>query len=161
VKKIVLILFSFLIWCALTWDFGPENLVAGSTVAVLVGLMFGRRFLDEPLKVFNPLRWFYMVLYAFVFLFEMARANLQVAYLVLHPQMPIHPGIVRVKTAIRSELGRTFLANSITLTPGTFTIDIKENILYIHCIVVPATDLDEATKQIVQRFDKLLIKIFD
>jgi multicomponent Na+:H+ antiporter subunit E len=161
VKKIVLMLFSFLVWCALTWNFGVENLVAGSVVAVTVGLIFGKRFLDEPLKVFNPLRWLYMLLYAFVFLFEMAKANLQVAYLVLHPKMPINPGIVRVKTGIKSELGRTFLANSITLTPGTFTIDIKKDILYIHCIVVPATDLDEATKHIVQRFEKLLIKIFD
>jgi multicomponent Na+:H+ antiporter subunit E len=161
VKIIVLILFSFLVWCALTWNFGPENLVAGSIVAVLVGLMFGKRFLDEPLKIFNPLRWIYMFLYAFVFLFEMAKANLQVAYLVLHPKMPIHPGIIRVKTGIQSELGRTFLANSITLTPGTFTIDIKEDILYIHCIVVPATDLDAATEKIVHRFEKLLIKIFD
>lgn len=160
-KIIVLILFSFLVWCALTWNFGPENLVAGSIVAVLVGLMFGKRFLDEPLKIFNPLRWIYMFLYAFVFLFEMAKANLQVAYLVLHPKMPIHPGIIRVKTGIQSELGRTFLANSITLTPGTFTIDIKEDILYIHCIVVPATDLDAATEKIVHRFEKLLIKIFD
>jgi multicomponent Na+:H+ antiporter subunit E len=158
VKIIVLILFSFLVWCALTWNFGPENLVAGSIVAVLVGLMFGKRFLDEPLKIFNPLRWIYMFLYAFVFL---AKANLQVAYLVLHPKMPIHPGIIRVKTGIQSELGRTFLANSITLTPGTFTIDIKEDILYIHCIVVPATDLDAATEKIVHRFEKLLIKIFD
>ena len=65
-----------------------------------------------------------MLLYAFVFLFEMAKANLQVAYLVLHPKMPIHPGIVRVKTGIQSELGRTFLANSITLTPGTLTVDL-------------------------------------
>ena len=154
-------MFSFLVWCALTWNFGPENLVAGSIVAVLVGLMFGKRFLDEPLKIFNPLRWIYMFLYAFVFLFEMAKANLQVAYLVLHPKMPIHPGIIRVKTGIQSELGRTFLANSITLTPGTFTIDIKEDILYIHCIVVPATDLDAATEKIVHRFEKLLIKIFD
>jgi multicomponent Na+:H+ antiporter subunit E len=161
VKIIVLILFSFLVWCALNWNFGPENLVAGSIVAVLVGLMFGKRFLDEPLKIFNPLRWIYMFLYAFVFLFEMAKANLQVAYLVLHPKMPIHPGIIRVKTGIQSELGRTFLANSITLTPGTFTIDIKEDILYIHCIVVPATDLDAATEKIVHRFEKLLIKIFD
>ena len=160
-KKIVLVLFSFLVWCALTWNFGPENLIAGAIVAVLTGLLFGNNFLDHPLKVFNPLRWLYLLIYAFVFLFEMAKANLQVAYLVLHPKMPIRPGIVRVKTGIQSELGRTFLANSITLTPGTFTIDIKKDILYIHCILVPATDLDAATRSIVHRFEKLLIKIFD
>ena len=92
-KKIVLILFSFLVWCALTWNFGPENLIAGAIVAVLTGLLFGNNFLDHPLKVFNPLRWLYLLIYAFVFLFEMAKANLQVAYLVLHPKMPIRPGI--------------------------------------------------------------------
>jgi multicomponent Na+:H+ antiporter subunit E len=91
----------------------------------------------------------------------MAKANFDVAYRVLHPKMPISPGIVKVKTKLKSEIGIAFLANSITLTPGTFTVDLKGQHLYIHCINVKHMDVEEASKDILERFEKLLIKIFD
>jgi len=157
----MLTLFSFIVWMLLTWNFHWENLVIGGIVAVMIGLLFGKNFVDEPMKILNPVRWFYMLVYIPLFVWEMTKANFDVAYCVIHPKMPIDPGIVRVKTRLKSEMGRTFLANSITLTPGTFTIDIKKDILYIHCIKVPATDLETATEKIVKRFEKLLLKIFD
>jgi multicomponent Na+:H+ antiporter subunit E len=91
----------------------------------------------------------------------MAKANFDVAYRVLHPKMPIAPGIVKVKTKLKSEMGKVFLANSITLTPGTFTIDLKDEFLYIHWIYVRYKDVDKATQNIVSLFEKYLIKIFD
>jgi multicomponent Na+:H+ antiporter subunit E len=161
VKKVLLALFAFIVWMLLTWNFHWENLMVGGAVAVMIGLLFGNNFIDHPLKVLHPVRWFFMLLYIPLFLWEMTKANFDVAYRVIHPKMPINPGIVRVKTKIQSEMGRTFLANSITLTPGTFTIDIKKDILYIHCINVPATELEAATEKIVKRFEKLLLRIFD
>ena len=68
---------------------------------------------------------------------------------------------LKVKTRLKSDMGKTFLANSITLTPGTFTIDLKNEFLYIHCINVKHTDVQKATEDIVSRFEPLLIKIFD
>ena len=91
----------------------------------------------------------------------MAKANFDVAYRVLHPKMPISPGIVKVKTGLKSEMARTFLANSITLTPGTMTVDIKDDHLYIHWINVRHTEVEDASKDIVSRFEPLLKKIFD
>jgi multicomponent Na+:H+ antiporter subunit E len=140
--------------------------VTGGVAAVMIGLLFGNNFIEHPSKALNPVRWVHALLYIPLFLWEMTKANFDVAYRVIvslfRPRnMPISPGIVRVKTRIQSEMGRTFLANSITLTPGTFTIDIKDDILYIHCINVPATELEEATEKIVKRFEKLLLRIFD
>ncbi len=91
----------------------------------------------------------------------MTKANFDVAFRVLHPKRPINPGIVKIKTRIKSEMGKTFLANSITLTPGTFTVDIKDEFLYIHWINVKTTDVEEASRTIAGRFEKFLIKIFD
>ena len=77
-----------------------------------------------------------MFLYIFVFLGELIKSNFDVAARVANPKLPINPGIVKVKTKLKSKLGRIMLANSITLTPGTLTVDIDEdtNELYIHWI---------------------------
>ena len=81
----------------------------------------------------------------------------------LHPRLPINPGIVKVKTVLKSDTALTFLANSITLTPGTLSVDIdKDNgILYVHWIDVKSKDIESATKIIVERFERILKNIFD
>ena len=75
--------------------------------------------------------------------------------------MPIKPGIVKVKTGLKSELAKTMLANSITMTPGTLSVDIDGQYLYIHWIYVRATEVEEASQRIVGRFEPLLARIFD
>ena len=160
-RKIVLILFSFIVWLGLTWAFSAQSLVVGGVVALITGLLFGNQFVQEPLKVFQIRRWFWFIVYIPKFIWEMTKANFDVAYRVLHPKMPINPGIIKVKTRIKSEMGRVFLANSITLTPGTFTVDLKDEYLYIHCINVRHTDIKDASEDIVSRFENLLCKIFD
>ena len=98
-----------------------------------------------------------------IFAWECFKANIDVAYRVIHPDMPINPGIVKVKTSLKSETGLTFLANSITLTPGTLTVDIdKENgSLYVHWIDVKNKDVKGATEKIVKKFEKILTEIFE
>jgi len=90
----------------------------------------------------------------------MILANLDVMYRVLHPALPIKPGIVKAKTRLTSKFARTMLANSITLTPGTLTVDIEGENLYIHWINVKSADVEEATKIIVEKFEKILEEIF-
>jgi multicomponent Na+:H+ antiporter subunit E len=70
---------------------------------------------------------------------------------------------VKVKTTLKSDTALTFLANSITLTPGTLTVDIDKDcgVLYVHWIDVKAKDVEAATKIIVERFEKILKRIFD
>ena len=81
----------------------------------------------------------------------------------LHPRLPINPGIVKIKTSLKSDTALTFLANSITLTPGTMSVDIdtERGVLYVHWINVRAEDIESATKLIAERFEKILRKIFD
>jgi multicomponent Na+:H+ antiporter subunit E len=76
--------------------------------------------------------------------------------------MPLNPGIVKVKTKLATNAGKTVLANSITLTPGTMTVDIREEgHLYVHCIDVKETETEKATKKIADKFEKILLKIFE
>lgn len=108
----------------------------------------------------TPKSFLFSLIYIFVFIKELIVSNLDVARRVVNPKLPIKPGIVKVKTKLRSRIGKTILANSITLTPGTLTVDIKDEYLYIHWIEIKEDDLEGATKAIVEKFEKYLEVIF-
>ena len=95
-----------------------------------------------------------------VLLLEILKANIDVAYRVIHPKMPIKPGIVVIKTKLKQDVAKMILANSITLTPGTFTLDILGDTLLIHWINVKSTETGESTEIIGRRFEKYLEVIF-
>ncbi len=69
-------------------------------------------------------------------LYQIIRANIHIAYLVLHPKMPqlIDPHIIKFKTKLKKELALVTFANSITLTPGTITVLIEDGYFYVHAI---------------------------
>jgi multicomponent Na+:H+ antiporter subunit E len=67
-------------------------------------------------------------------------ANISVAIIVLNPKMPISPGFILLKTKLRKELTRVLYANSITLTPGTITIDLNGDRLLVHALTEEAAE---------------------
>ena len=91
---------------------------------------------------------------------ELIKSNLDVARRVISPSIPINPGIVEIKTNLKSGIGRMLLANSITLTPGTLTVDIKDDRLFIHWIDVSSSETGAATKEISGKFEKYLGVIY-
>lgn len=110
----------------------------------------------------TPKSFMYSFLYIGVFIVALIKSNLDVIFRVLHPKLPIRPGIIRVETRLKSPIARMILANSITLTPGTFTVDIKDNILYIHWIEVCCEkDPQKLTQEVSERFENILIKIYE
>jgi multicomponent Na+:H+ antiporter subunit E len=137
-----------------------QEIIAGVIVALLITVFLGRKltvFADIRL---SPQAVIFAVRYFFVFIIELIKSNLDVAFRVLHPKLPINPGIVKVKTNLQSRLGRIILANSITLTPGTLTVEIKDDNYYIHWIDVTAEDIGKSTEIIVKKFEKYLEVIF-
>jgi len=168
-RKLTLVIISYLLWFLLVWPFDPvtgelrmQSTVVGIVVALFVGLYMGDR-IPKQIGVGTVLRRiFWIIVYVPYFSWYVILANLDVVYRVIHPEMPIHPGIVRVKTGLKSPAGRTMLANSITLTPGTLTVDITDDgYLYIHWINVKARDVEGATEHIVGRFEKMIRRMFE
>jgi multicomponent Na+:H+ antiporter subunit E len=94
------------------------------------------------------------------FLAELFKSNFDIAWRVLSPSLPINPGIIKTKTVLKSKMARLILANSITLTPGTFTIDIIEDELFIHCVNIKEDDLEAYGHEIVRKFEKYLEVIY-
>ena len=136
--------------------------IAGIFFSLAAAILFVEVFTKSPRKLFSAKRYLWFFYYVPVFFYYMLIANLDVVYRVVHPKMPINPGIVKVKTTLKSESAKTALANSITLTPGTLTVDITDdNYLYVHCINIRETDTEKATEAIVKRFEPFLAKIFD
>ena len=160
-KYLILFILSLIIWFMLTFSFGLANIITGISVSIITSAVFGRYFVKNVKKFIQPVRYFWLIIYLIVFLWECLKANIDVAYRVLHPAMPIIPGIVKVKLNLQSVTARMMLANSITMTPGTLSVDLKNDILYVHWIYVSSLDPEVYCKKVAGRFEKYIKKIFD
>ncbi len=116
----------------------PSEIIMGIFLSLVVGFIT-RNYLckSKNYRMLNPIRLLLFVVYGFgPFFFAMAKANIDVAYRVITGK--IRPGIVKIDPKLKTDYGITFLANSITLTPGTLTVDVDDNnVLYVHWINVP------------------------
>jgi multicomponent Na+:H+ antiporter subunit E len=149
-----------LIWVIANGTLAVDTLITGVVVCAAIALAFA-----SFARVYSVIRWspkviFYYLMYFGVFLVELTKANLNVMRLVFSPRIDIEPGIVEIKTSLKSPIGRLALANSITLTPGTLVVDIKDDSLFIHWINVSATDPVAATEEISARFEHYLKVIY-
>ena len=149
-----------LIWVLLNNTFQLEVIIVGFILSVIISFIFGRKLhvLDE--FKFTPAAFFYTFVYLFVFFKDLVISNLIVAKIVITPSLPINPGIIKARTVLKSKMGRMILTNSITLTPGTLTVDIIDDMIYIHSIDVCCEDVDKATDAIIKKFEKILVKIY-
>ncbi len=161
-SKILTFVISLALWLLLSMSFDIQHLAAGVVIAGVVAASVGGMFAGVPSKWLSPRRYRFFALYLAVFSVEVIKANLDVARRVLHPQLLINPGIVKIKTKIKSETGLTFLANSITLTPGTLSVDVdpEQGSIYIHWIDVKSKDVEEASRIIAGRFEKIILEVF-
>jgi len=135
-----------------------DELIAGIILATIIGLVSFKRLVKRDLRMANPLRWILALAYFLgPFLFSMAKANLDVAYRVITGK--IKPGIVKISPDLKTDLGITLFANSITLTPGTLSVDVDEetNELYVHWINVK--ELHPTSQQVAGSFEKWVKRI--
>jgi multicomponent Na+:H+ antiporter subunit E len=102
----------------------------------------------------------FIFIYIPVFIWKLILANLDVARRVLSPKIPLKPGIVKVPTGLKGELAKLTLANSITLTPGTLSIDIIDEHIYVHTVEVKGKTEAENQKEISGAFERILGGIF-
>jgi len=137
-----LILFGF--WIILSGKFDVQHLLMGLATVLIVSWMC-RPFLSVA-SVANPekdyalfdLPYLKLFFYAGWLCRELVKANVEVALIVLNPQMPISPRLVTFKKTMDNPVAQTVLANSITLTPGTITVDVEEDVYTIHALTEKA-----------------------
>ncbi len=128
-------LLFFLFWVAVSGSFHWHQLLAGAAAALFVAY-FNRDLLIKPAErpPVNLKTLFWLTGYVLRLLFEIVRANFQVARLVLSPRMPICPQWVTLVVDLKRTGSLVLLGNSITLTPGTLTVMAEENKFVIHTL---------------------------
>lgn len=150
-------------WIGLTGSLDHQELIIGAICAALIAIFSHELLFREGAKgKFDPRRWGYLLAYVPTYAWAELKAHANVIYRILHPRMPIKPGIVKVPTELRSDLGITGLANSITMTPGTLSVEVdeEERCLYVHWINVEGVEPEVTSKRIAKPFEKFLRRIF-
>jgi multicomponent Na+:H+ antiporter subunit E len=159
-SSVLLFATLLLFWLMLMGTLTVEVLIVGVLASLVIallypnGLSFFTEFRATPAAFIAGLRY-----YGYFFK-QLVKSNLRLAAIVLSPSLPVKPGIVKARTRLKSRMGRLMLANSITLTPGTLTVEMDGEWLYIHCVSVQSPDIEAATAEIVAGFERYLEVIY-
>ena len=125
-------MFSF--WILLSGEFTFVLITSGIVASLIVAYLSHDIFIGKPDIKVETGRVLKFIKYLPWLVWKVILANFEIAYLVLHPKMLIDPQIVRFKTDLKTDLGIVTLANSITLTPGTITVEANKEEFVIHAI---------------------------
>ncbi len=151
----------FIVWLGFTTTLQIQEVLTGVFVSFLLALFYYDTFTGWGFKGIKLSNIWWSLVYILNFIWLMIKANFNVARIVLTPSLPINPGIVEFESKLTNPYAKMVLANSITLTPGTFTVDIVDNRFYIHWLDVTTVDPQEVYKEIAEPFEKILLKIFN
>lgn len=144
-----------LLWMALSGEFTAQSLLLGGVLSFVV-LLLTQRIIGAPAYARKVLQVISLILY---FIWELLLANLRVAYDVLTPGFHMKPGVVAVPLDVRTDAEITLLANLITLTPGTLSLDVSadRSVLYLHALFIDSPD--EVRRQIKQGFERRVLEV--
>lgn len=144
-----------LVWMALTGEFSAPNLLAGFGLGYMI-LYFAR----HALSASNYFTKVGQVISFFVFFMqELVLSNLRVAYDVITPSYHMRPGVIAIPLDVQTPTEITLLANLITLTPGTLSLDVSDDrkVLYVHALFVD--DPDKVRSSIKNGFERRVIEL--
>lgn len=161
-------IFAYLFWVLFVWQggfgsIGAQELITGAVLSIVLGYFISPFFIKEDgFWIFKKGRIFRLLAYIPFYFIELVKANVDVAKRAFTKN--INPGIVKISTELSSDYGLAMLANSITLTPGTITMEIVEednkNYLYIHWIDVVTEEEEKSGEIIKGSFEKRIRRIF-
>lgn len=128
-------LLYFIVWIIFAGDITLEICIFGAVVAAVI-FAFTCKFMDYSIEKEkkNLKRAFQFLHYIIVLVKEILMANMQTIRLILSEKEEIQPTLVTFQTDLKSETGKVLLANSITLTPGTITVELQDSEYMVHCL---------------------------
>ena len=148
------------VWLAVSSAFTVESVLPGALISAALAAFFARRFdIWGGIRV-SPGRVYHFLLYTGVFLRELVHANIAMMRYVYAPRIEIEPGIVTVKTRLKSPIGRLALANSISLTPGSLVLDLEGDEMLVHCLDMRGADPNEVARGLPRGIEEPLEKTF-
>lgn len=152
-----LVLFAVYLFLA---SFAVSEMILGAAISLVLTLIIAR-YVDYHIDYKLPYRLIvFLFVYLPVFIWQLLLANIDVAKRVLSPKLPLNPGFVAIKTDLKGDFAKLMLANSITLTPGTLSVDVTGDTLYVHTVNVKGSNIVENTKHISALFERILGVMF-
>ncbi len=130
----------FLFWVLVSSAVDLQHILVGIGAALAVSHLSYDLMAKDPLRSPHPRALLPILLFIPTLILEIIKANIDVARIVLHPRLPIEPSIVKFKTTLKGDTAKVSLANSITLTPGTITMDIIGDTFYVHALTREAAE---------------------
>jgi len=159
-KFISLSLVMFVIWVLMA-GIDTNELILGAFVCITLSYVL-TNYMNIEFDLFQiPKIIIFLITYIPTLFIELVKANIDVAKRVLNPSLPINPGVVKVPTEVKNEYGKLILANSITLTPGTISLDADEEGVFVHWIDVKGELPEDYQKHISLKFEAILRRTFN
>ena len=154
-KGISTFLVLWLIWVLIA-GFSIIEVVLGAIVSLILSFIVSK-YVNYSFGFSIILKLFkFIFIYIPVFIYKLIIANLDMAYRVLSPKLPINPKIIKVPTDLEDNFSKLILANSITLTPGTLSLDVEEDGILVHWVNVKGETSEDYKKEVSQSFERIL-----
>lgn len=144
------LLFAF--WLLLSQRPEPLYVISGIVCSALVAYLTHSLLFRDGIGRGAVKKSLLFIAYCFYLLYQIVMANLDVVYRVWHPKMPIDPGFIKYDSSLVTDGGKTALANSITMTPGTITLDIVGEEYTIHELLPKAASSIGSMENFIKRF---------
>lgn len=144
------------VWMFLQQTLAWQNFVVGFIVGMLV-MNFAVRRLDTPFYMHRVLAFIKL---AVVFFIEVVRSGVRVSYLILHPKLPISPGLVAVPLDVTSDEAITIFAGMITMAPGSFSGELSDDRKYLYVHALEAGDPHKAATFFKNVFERHIMEVF-
>lgn len=173
-KKVLAMIATF-IFCYILWILtmfaysgiraSLEEYLEGIIVCLIVAFVCSGYFIREnAFWLFSPKRMGALLAYLPVYLWNMLKANWNIAKIVLTPGLKINPGIVKIRTDLKSDYALAVLAGCITTTPGTITMDVVEEksnaYMYIHCIDIKGKNMNDNSIKMKNAYESWIGRFF-
>jgi len=147
------------VWLGLTLRLDPQELALGAAFSLIVAFSTRGAVSGPALRLLKPSRLIALVDFSLYFVGQMVKANIDVLFRVLKPRIPVRPGIASARLDLPGDRARAIVANSITLTPGTLTVDLRGDTIFVHWISLPEDDPSGRTQEMVDGFARRLARV--
>jgi multicomponent Na+:H+ antiporter subunit E len=160
VRIVLTAAYLFIGWLLFTWSIAPDSLISGGAFSLIIAAATYRLFIDEGEAARRTLlpRLHMLLLYLLYLIYALYSASFRTAVAVL--KNDYSPRVVHFRTRLQSDIARSVIAGSITLTPGTITLELTDDHLVVHWLEAQTTHSRYAGELVKGRLEKLLKRVW-
>lgn len=159
---VVSFVLAYVAWLFFNMNVGVQSLVLGVPVALVAAIVASKYMFPKfELSYLSPKRYVGLAVYSVDFFIAVIKANIFMIKIIMNPRPELKPALLRIPLRTNSEMVTAGVSNSITLTPGTLTVDASGDFLYVHWIIASELETEKAKGEIVGNFEKNLKDVFE